>query len=323
MICLKRYRHRLPQPRFGTIIWPMRDPYTVLSVPRGATDSEIKRAYHKLAKKLHPDLNPGKRAVEAQFKEVTAAYELLSDAEKRARYDRGEIGPDGAERMQGFGRGGFGRSGFGSGGFGSRGSRGNSGAGGAGFGGGLDDIIAEFLHRGKRAAPHAEAEPAAQALKISFLEAARGGKHRVTTADGRALDVAIPPGIDSGQRLRLKSAAGDTYLEIEVEPHALFTRKNLDIHIEVPVTLIEAVLGATITVPTIHGAVAVKVPRGSNSGGTLRLKGKGIAAANATGDQYVKLRVTLPDPPDPDLVRFLEKWAADHAYDVRGKFDAE
>lgn len=293
----------------------MRDPYTVLGVPRGASDDEIKRAYRKLAKKLHPDLNPGKRAIEQQFKEITAAYDFLSDPQKRARFDRGEIGPDGAERMQGFRHGGGPGAGFNR--SGARGQR----AGSSPFGG-LDDIIAEFMSRGGRRETQAgDSERPAQPMKISFLEGARGGKHRVTLADGRALDVAIPAGIESGQRLRLKSPEGDTYLEIEIEPHALFTRKNNDIHIDVPVTLTEAVLGATITVPTIHGAVAVKVPRGSNSGATLRLKGKGITTKGVSGDQYVKLRVTLPDPPDPELVRFLEKWAADHAYDVRGKLD--
>jgi DnaJ-class molecular chaperone len=295
----------------------MRDPYTVLGVPKAASDAELKRAYRKLAKKLHPDLNPGKSAVEQQFKEVTAAYELLSDPQKRARYDRGEIGPDGADRTQGFRYGGGPSAGFGRGGFG------NGKAwqrGGSGFAG-IDDIISEFLNRGKRGAGQAEPEPAIVPFKISFIDAARGGKRRITLGDGRSLDVTIPPGIASGQRLRLKSAEGDTYLEIEIEPHALFTRKDHDILIDVPVTLVEAVLGATITVPTIHGAVAVKVPPGSNSGSTLRLKGRGIAAKGVTGDQYVKLKVALPDPPDPELVSFLERWRAGHSYDVRGKLD--
>lgn len=291
----------------------MRDPYTVLGVTRAASEDELKRAYRRLAKKLHPDLNPGKSAVEQQFKEVTAAYELLSDPQKRARYDRGEIGADGAERGFRYGAGpGFGRAGFG--------AR-SSARSGPGFAG-IDDIISELLNRGgRRNATTAEAEPTIVPFKIPFLEAARGGKRRVTLGDGRAIEVTIPPGIASGQRLRLKSAEGDTYLEIEVEPHVLFTRKDNDIHIEVPVTLVEAVLGATITVPTIHGAVAVKVPPGSNGGSTLRLKAKGIVTKAASGDQYVKLRVALPDPPDPELVRFLERWQAGRRHDVRGKLD--
>ena len=307
----------------------MRDPYTVLGVGRGATDDEIKGAYRKLAKKLHPDLNPGKKAIEAQFKEITAAYDFLSDEHKRARYDRGEIGPDGAEKMQ-FrrhpGAGPFGNGAFG-GGFAGAGPRGRAhagaGAAGGGFGAGLDDIIAEFLGRGRKGAA-ASSEPLAQKIKLGFLEATRGGKHRVTFSDGRNIDISIPAGIEAGQKLRLKDAkAGEIYLEIEIEPHPLFTRKDKDIHVDIPVTLVEAVLGATITVPTIHGAVALKVPRGSNSGATLRLKGKGIAANGTSGDQLVKLRVTLPDPPDPELVKFLERWSQGHAYEVRGKMGTE
>jgi DnaJ-class molecular chaperone len=298
----------------------MRDPYTVLGVGRGAADDEIKRAYRKLAKKLHPDLNPGKRAIEQQFKEITAAYDFLSDPQKRARFDRGEIGPDGAEKMQFRHAGGpFGGGPFGAGA--RAGGRGQTGAG--GFGGGLDDMIAEFLGRGRKSGS-ATTEAPAHKLKIGFLEAARGGKHRATFSDGRSIDITIPAGIEAGQKLRLKDAkAGEIFLEIEIEPHPLFTRKNHDIHVDIPVTLVEAVLGATITVPTIHGAVALKVPRGSNSGATLRLKGKGISANGTSGDQFVKLRVTLPDPPDPELVKFLERWSADHGYDVRGKMESD
>jgi DnaJ-class molecular chaperone len=300
----------------------MRDPYTVLGVARGAPEDEIKQAYRKLAKKLHPDLNPGKKAIETQFKEITAAYDFLSDAQKRARYDRGEIGPDGAEKMQFRAGGPFGGSGGFTGGPFSGGARaGRAGAAGGSFGGGLDEIIAEFLGRGRKAGP---AEAAAQKLRLGFLEAARGGKHRVALSDGRAVEVTIPAGIEAGQKLRLKDPrAGEVFLEIEIEPHPLFTRKDRDIHVDIPVTLIEAVLGATITVPTIHGAVALKVPRGSNSGATLRLKGKGIASNGAAGDQLVKLRVTLPDPPDSELVKFLERWGAGHPYDVRGKIEQD
>jgi|SRR5690348_5551625 DnaJ-class molecular chaperone len=315
----------------------MRDPYTVLGVGRDASDDEIKRAYRKLAKKLHPDLNPGKKAIEAQFKEVTAAYDFLSDPSKRARYDRGEIGPDGADKMRFRHPGGdpfggahpFGSGAFG-GGFAGAGMRGrarpggSAGAASGGFGAGLDDIIAEFLGRNRKNAGAAAADPPAQKIKIGFLEAARGGKHRVTFSDGRNIDISIPAGIEAGQKLRLKDAkAGEIYLEIEIEPHPLFTRKDKDIHVDIPVTLVEAVLGATITVPTIHGAVALKVPRGSNSGAMLRLKGKGITANGVSGDQFVKLRVTLPDPPDPELVKFLERWSQGHAYEVRGKMGSE
>jgi DnaJ-class molecular chaperone len=308
----------------------MRDPYTVLGVGRDASDNEIKRAYRKLAKKLHPDLNPGKKAIETQFKEVTAAYDFLSDGQKRARYDRGEIGPDGAEKMR-FRPGAdpFGGAGPFGGGFAGAGPRGRpgpgpgAGAAGGGFGSGLDDMIAEFLGRGRKGGA-AAADPPAQKIKVGFLEAARGGKHRVTFSDGRNIDISIPAGIEAGQKLRLKDAkAGEIYLEIEIEPHPVFTRKDKDIHVDIPVTLIEAVLGATITVPTIHGAVALKVPRGSNSGATLRLKGKGITANGASGDQFVKLRVTLPDPPDPELVKFLERWSQGHAYEVRGKMGTD
>lgn len=286
----------------------MRDPYVVLGVPHDASDDAIKKAYRRLAKKLHPDIHPGNRATEQQFKEVTAAYDLLSDPAKRARFDRGEIDAAGSER-------GFRPQG------GARAQQRTAG----GFS--FDEIIAEILGRGRRESEERVGD-ASQTLRLPFVEAALGGKRRVTLADGRSIDIAIPAGIDSGQTLRLKGqgprgprsvAPGDLYLEIEVEPHPFYQRKERDIHVELPVTLTEAVLGATVTVPTIHGAVAVKVPRGSNSGSTLRLKGKGIAAQGKAGDQYVKLRIVLPDPPDADLTAFLERWGPKHPYDVRGK----
>jgi DnaJ-class molecular chaperone len=289
----------------------MRDPYVVLGVGRDASEDDIKKAYRRLAKKLHPDVHPGNRATEQRFKEVTAAYDLLSDPVKRARFDRGEIDAAGSDR-------GFRAQSAGAG------ARAYQRAGGA-FS--FDDIISEILGRGRRESEERLGDESLS-LRLPFLEAARGGTRRVTLADGRSIDITVPAGIESGQTLRLRGqgpraplgvSPGDLYLAIEVEPHPFFQRKERDIHVELPVTLTEAVLGATVTVPTIHGAVALKVPRGSNSGSTLRLKGKGITAGGKSGDQYVKLRVVLPEPPDPELAAFLERWGAKHPYDVRGK----
>jgi DnaJ-class molecular chaperone len=288
----------------------MRDPYAVLGVERGASDEAIKKAYRRLAKKLHPDVNPGNSAVEQQFKEVTAAYDLLSDPAKRARFDRGEIDAAGAER-----------------GFHAQGARAYRRAESGAFS--FDDIISEILGRGRRESEERVGD-VSQALRLSFVEAALGGKRRITAPDGRSVDIAIPAGIESGQTLRLKGQGprgprgippGDLYLDIEVTPHPFYQRKDQDIHLELPVTLGEAVLGARITVPTIHGPVAVKVPRGSNSGATLRLKGKGIPGSAGAGDQYVKLRVVLPDPPDQELMSFLERWSAKHPYSVRRGYE--
>jgi len=306
----------------------MRDPYAVLGVARDASEDDIKKAYRRLAKKHHPDLNPGRRANDQQFKEITAAYDLLSDAVKRARFDRGEIDANGAERFAGFGGGGFGGGGAG----GGQQSRAYRRATEQSFS--FDEIIAELLGRGGRrgagaAAPEEHPGDTRQTVKLGFVEAALGGKRRVTLGDGRTIAITVPAGIESGQTLRLKSQGkvgsrgvepGDAYLDIEVDSHPLFQRKERNIHLELPVTLTEAVLGATVTAPTIHGSVSLKVPRGSNSGATLRLKGKGIVGGDGKqGDQLVKLRIVLPEPPDAELTAFLERWGVKHVYDVRGK----
>jgi DnaJ-class molecular chaperone len=300
----------------------MKDPYQVLGVARDANQDAIKKAFRKLAKKLHPDLNPGNKKVEQEFKEVNAAYDLLSDPKKRERFDRGEIDASGAERPERS----FYRA-YAEGG-------GNTKYRDAEFGEfSAEDILSELFGRGRSRGgrpPRMRGEDVNYTLPVSFIEAANGSKKRVTLADGKTLDVTIPPGTENGQTLRLKGqglpgvgggAAGDAYVEIQVEPHAFFTRKDSNIHLDFPVTLPEAVLGATVTVPTVDGRVSVKVPPGSNTGTMLRLKGRGLLdrKTGERGDQYVTLKVVLPEHPDPELKQFLEQWSANHRYDPRAK----
>ncbi|HYD98227.1 MAG TPA: J domain-containing protein [Alphaproteobacteria bacterium] len=313
----------------------MRDPYLVLGVGRSASADDIKKAYRKLAKKYHPDLNPGNKEVEQRFKEVSVAYDILGDAEKRARFDRGEIDADGNPRASRFGGGGFGGGGFG--GRRGPGAGPGAGAGAGGFNFDPEDLFADLFSNRKRegAAGGAGAGTARRgdvtySISVSFLEAAAGGKRRVALSTGKTVDVNVPPGTEDGQKLRLKGQGqsagpgqplGDAIVEIHVEPHAFFTRKGADIHLELPVTLQEAVLGASVEVPTVDGKVVLKVPRGSNTGSTLRLKGRGTVdqKTNQRGDQYVKLKVVLPDQPDAELTAFIERWAPAHGYDVRRK----
>lgn len=304
----------------------MADPYQILGVSKSASADEIKSAYRKLAKKLHPDLNPGRKDIEHKFKEVTAAYDLLSDKDKRARYDRGEIDAQGQER--GFGGGDPFRGAY------RRGGRTGAQADPfTGFGGaeGFEDIFAHFMGGGRRGASQQQSPQrggdVTYSLSVPFVDAANGGKQRVTLSSGKTIDVTIPPGTEEGHKLRLRglgqegpAGTGDAIIEIHVQPHAFFTRKDNDIALEAPVSLPEAVLGATIKVPTLDGSVAVKVPKGANSGTTLRLKGKGIPAAKGdAGDMFVKLKIVLPDPVTDDLSDVIEKWAKKHAYDPRKK----
>lgn len=299
----------------------MNDPYQVLGVPRTASQDEIKQAYRKLAKKLHPDLNPGNQKVEQQFKDVSAAYDLLSDSEKRARFDRGEIDASGAERPN--------RSYYRTYAETGQGAKYQD----FNFGGGFsaEDVFSD-LFRDRRSGRTVRMRGAdvSYTATIDFVEAAVGGKKRLTLADGRSLEVTIPPGTEDGQTLRLKGQGlpgvgggqpGDAFIEIHIQPHPFFTRNGNDIQIELPVSLQEAVLGSRITVPTVDGKVAVKVPAGSNTGSTLRLKGRGILdpRSRQRGDQYVKLKVVLPEKIDSDLRRFIEDWAKNHPYDARAK----
>jgi DnaJ-class molecular chaperone len=313
----------------------MADPYKTLGVARGASADEIKKAYRKLAKKLHPDVNPGNKKVEQQFKEATASYDLLSDAEKRRKFDAGEIDDQGNPR--GF-------SGWGN----ARGGAAGAGARRAGPRAadvGVDDEFAEDLFRdffnfgrggsaGGRTGIKMRGADVTYKAEVPFLEAARGAKKRLTLSDGKSLDIAIPPGTTDGQSLRLKGQGlpgqggapnGDAYVEIEVKPHPYFEREGNDILLECPISLSEAVLGGQITVPTVDGLVAMKVPKNSNTGTQLRLKGKGIAdpKTGQHGDQYVRFVVVLPKQMDPELEAAVESWAKSHAgdQDVRAKFN--
>ena len=293
----------------------MKDPYEVLGVKRTASADDIKQAYRRLAKEFHPDLNPDDPIVEQRFKEISHAYSILGDKEKRAKFDAGEINADGSQRAP-----------FGGGGFGGR-------AGGGGFGGfggdAAEDIFADLFGRNRSRARtmRMKGKDVNYSLRVSFLEAARGITRRVNLYDGKSLDVRIPPGTTDGQTLRLKGQgmpgmgggeAGDAFIEVQVDSHRFFERDGNDIFVDVPVTLAEAVLGAKITVPTIHGNVALSIPAGSNSGKTLRLRGKGIQARpGVAGDHFVKLSVVLPDKPDQALVDFVTEWSKDYDYDVR------
>src|SRR5258708_1747990 len=291
----------------------MRDPYQVLGLARSASQDEIKTAYRRLAKKLHPDLNPGKPEIERQFKDITAAYDFLSDSAKRGRFDRGEIDASGAEQRGGFWR--------------SRGGRTRNPFESAASGGvETEDLFEEFIRtatRGRRGnARTAQTQRGADVtvhLTVAFLEAVTGAKRRVALPDGRTVELVVPPGTETGQQMRLKGQgragiaggeAGDAFIDIAVEPHPLFERKGKDIHLQLPVTLSEAVLGAAITVPTLSGKVTLRVPKSSNGGTTLRLKGKGVpdAKGNLNGDQYVHLKLMVPEASDPELEKFLERW---------------
>jgi DnaJ-class molecular chaperone len=301
----------------------MKDPYQVLGVTKAASADDIKKAYRKLAKTLHPDLNPGNAKKAEQFSEVSAAYDFLSDADKRARYDRGEIDASGAEMR---GRGNY----WSQAGKGDAGKKYQSGFKMDDMFSG-DDIFSElFGRRGPRGATGGaggfQGSDVNYTLPVGFREAALGAKKNVRLASGKTLDLSIPPGTTDGQKLRLKGQgqpgqrggpAGDAFVEIKVETDPLFTRKDHDIHSEVKVPLRDAVLGGSITVETLDGAVSMKVPKGTNSGATLRLKGKGVphGKKGERGDHFVRLLVDLPAAGEADasLRRVLEDWAKQDA----------
>ena len=298
-------------------------PYEVLGVKRDASADEIRKAYRNLAKEFHPDLNPGKPAAEARFKAVTAAYDILSDPEKRGRYDRGEIDESGAERPRySYRPHAEGAQGWK---YRPQGEMNPE---------DIEDILAMFGGgRARRQGGAGGAEgfqmPGQDrhfSLTIDFVTAAAGGKQRIALSAGDWLDVTIPPGIEDGQVLRLKGKggpgfgggiAGDALLEVQIAPHPWFRREGDDIHLELPVSLAEAVLGARVPVATVTGPVTMTIPKGSDTGARLRLRGKGIQRKGGAGDQYVTLKVVIGASQDPELAEFVEAWAKKHPTDPR------
>ncbi len=299
----------------------MRDPYDVLGVAKSASAAEIKKAYRQLAKKHHPDSNKGDKTAEKKFAEATSAYDLLNDKEKRAAYDRGEIDADGNPKFQGFDPFGGARDG----GFRTHTSRGGFSA---------EDIFSEIFG-GFGAATQERQRPrptrgadVSYTLAVTFRDAMTGATKRISLPDGRKLDVKIPVGVDDGQQIRLKGQGesgmpgapkGDALITVNVSADPLFRRDGRNIRLDVPVTLYEATLGATIKVPTLDGTVETKVPPKSSSGKTLRLKGKGVPASGThpAGDLLVTLKIMLPESAADDLIELMERWRDDKPYDVR------
>lgn len=302
----------------------MKDPYAALGLGKTATAAQIKDAFKKLTRKHHPDLHPGDATAGEKFKDISIANDLLSDPEKRRRFDAGEIDATGAEMPQqryyrDYANGGTStaaharQDGFAS-----------------------DADLQDFLNRafggarpqrghqpgGRRPDPFSQpqrGEDVSYALPVSFLDAATGAARTITLPDGKSLSLTIPEGAEDRQMLRLKGqgmpgfnggATGDAYVELHIEPHAFFERRDANIHVEVPITLREAVLGAKIDVPTIGGPVAMSVPKGSNTGKVLRLRDKGVLnrRTGQRGHQMITLKVVLPTADEPGLTAFMEHW---------------
>ncbi len=309
----------------------MRDPYTVLGVTKAADAAEIKKAFRKLAKKYHPDQSKEPRAKE-RFTEVNGAYEILGDEAKRAQFDRGEIDGEGKPRYAGFGAGG---AGGGAGGFDF-----NDFAGASPFGRGTratgfdaNDIFSDLLNGGMRGGRRAAQQPTrgedvTASVSVPLEEVVKGGAARVTLPTGRTLEVKIPAGMEEGKAIRLKGQghesptggpSGDAIVTVRYAPHRQFHIEGRDLRLDLPVTLYEAVLGATVPVATLDGTVEITLPPGANKGRTLRLRGKGLPGPSGAGDLLVTPRVALPDRTDPELEALARRWRDEHPYDPRAK----
>ncbi|MBR0947810.1 DnaJ-class molecular chaperone [Bradyrhizobium japonicum] len=304
----------------------MKDPYETLGVTRSATDKEIKSAFKKLARKFHPDLHPGDKEAETKFKAISAANDLLKDKEKRRRFDAGEIDTSGAERPQerfyrDFADGPAYTSHAAQDGFDSNED--------------LEEFLAKaFAGKGQRSerAFRARGQDVSYVLPMAFVDAASGAARTITLPDGKTLEVTVPEGAEDRQMLRLKGQGmpgygggppGDAYVELHIQPHPFFQRKDDNVHVEIPVTLREAVLGGKIEVPTITQPVTVTVPKGSNSGTTLRLRERGIRnrKTGQRGHQLITLKVILPTAEEPELVQFLEAWRPKNPQDPRKEME--
>ena len=297
------------------------DPYSLLGVPRTASQEEITRAFRKLAKELHPDVNPNNKAATERFKKVSSANELLSDVEKRRKFDRGEIDASGEPRRTYQPQGA------------PFGARRPAGAGGPdigehGFGDIFDSVFGS--RSGMRGQGMFRGQDLRYTLEVDLLEAVTGAKKRVTLPDGGTLDLTVPEGVDDGQVLRLKGKGapglrggepGDALVEIKVRSDPVFKRQGDDLLTNVPIAIDEAVLGAKVEVPTATGRVQLTIPKGTSSERVFRLKGKGVAnrATGITGDLLVTIAIVLPEKIDDGLAYFLSEWRQKNAYDPRKK----
>jgi DnaJ-class molecular chaperone len=295
------------------------DPYEILGVKRDASKKDIQAAFRKLAKKYHPDLNQGDSEAESRFREASAAHEILSDEDRRGRFDRGEIDIDGNERAPFAGGRQYAHSG--------------SADGDAYFGegdlsrfGGFDDIFSSFMsHRGGGRQSHGRGHDIHYSMEISLLDAINGTTTTVGLGDGTTLDVKIPAGTRNGQTLRLRGKGGrgtggdgDALIEIRVKPHPFFTVDGDNIRVEVPASLKEAVLGDKIRVPTPGGYVNLTLKPHTDSGTTLRIRGKGMPKpGGGSGDMLVTVRIVLPVRPDAELARIMESWTPEPVDDPR------
>jgi DnaJ-class molecular chaperone len=291
----------------------MADPYSTLGVARSASEAEIKSAYRKLAKELHPDRNRDNPKAAEKFSAATNAYDLLSDKDKRARFDRGEIDADGNPAAP-FGFGGGGHRGQSGGGFES---------GGADFGDIFEGLFGGAGRRGGgggfggfgRQAPPQKGANVTYRLAVQFIDAATLAPQRITLQDGKTIDLKLPAGVESGTQMRLSGkgqagpgGAGDAIVTIDVKPHAFFTRDGDNVLLDLPITLNEAVAGGKVKVPTVDGPVMLGVPAGTASGKTLRLRGRGFTGKDGQrGDQLVTLHIDVPAD-DPAIRALVESW---------------